>query len=66
MFTGSPYIVMGRFNHDVSNPNGKGDITVHPYLRFMGVNNKIINNIGNLGYQRTTNMESYNKPVGID
>jgi hypothetical protein len=66
MFTGTPYIVMGRFNQDISNVNGHGDFTVHPYLRFMGVNNKMINNIGNLGYHNTTEFTDENKLIGID
>lgn len=48
MFVGTPYIVMGRYNRDVTNVNGTGDYTVHPYLRFMGVNNDKINHVGNL------------------
>lgn len=66
MFTGTPYIVMGRFNRDISNPNGTGDYTVHPFLRFMGVNNKLINNVGNLGYQQTSPLSSDSNLVGID
>ena len=66
MFTGTPYIVMGRYNRDVSNANGTGQITVHPFLRFMGVNNKMINNVGNLRYQHTSKLSSLNKAVGID
>ena len=66
MFTGTPYIVMGRYNRDVSNTNGTGQITVHPFLRFMGVNNTMINNVGNLRYQHTSKLSSLNKAVGID
>lgn len=66
MFTGTPYIVMGRFNKDVSNPNGVGETTVHPFLRFMDVKNDMINNVGNLGYHYAQPLSNDYAAAGID
>ena len=66
MFTGTPYIVMGRFGKDVSSANGNGETTIHPFLRFMDVNNDLINNVGNLGYHYGQPLSNNYKAAGID
>ena len=65
MFVGTPYIVMGRSIRDPG-PNGPGDTTVHPFLRFSPVNSNMINNVGNLGIAKGQQLNGSMIPVSTD
>ena len=60
MFTGSPYIVMGRSQLD---PLDTGNYAVSPYLRFMPIDNEKLDNTINMGL--TNNITENMKVLGL-
>lgn len=65
MFVGTPYIVMGRFNR-APDRSGHGELTVHPFLRFMPITDTAIENVGNLGISGKSTLDSFNSVMGTD
>lgn len=59
MFVGTPYIVMGRFNR-APDRDGKGELTIHPFLRFMPITDTAIENVGNLGISDSQTLDNSN------
>lgn len=66
MFVGTPYIVMNRFKREPT-PDGKGQLTVWPYLKFLPLTNDRMNAYGNLGITSYRDaLEDGSKVIGSD